>query len=76
MLQNLNTKLLQSPAEQANMGIFFVENISLCLKSGTKIVHFKVNFVFFKQNNKKYTLSLTISVSELIVPDKIHKIYD
>ena len=52
------------------MGIFFVKNISLCLKSGTKIVHYKVNFVFFKQNNKKYALSLTISVSELIVPDK------
>ena len=52
------------------MGIFFVKNVSLCLKSGKKIVHFKVNFVFFNKNNEKYTLSLTISFSELIVPDK------
>ena len=58
------------------MGIFFVKSISLCLKSGTKIVHFEINFVFFQAKQQKYALSLTISFSELIVPDKIHKIYD
>ena len=55
---------------RANLGICFDQNISLCLKSGTKIVHLKANFVFFSSKTTKYALSLTISQSELIVPDK------
>ena len=55
---------------QANTGIYFDQNISLCLKSDTKIVHFKVNFVFFQEKQQKYALSLTISLWELIVSDK------
>ena len=52
------------------------KNISLCLKSDTKLVHFKVNFVFFQAKQQNYALSLTISVWELIVSDKNSQIYD
>ena len=34
------------------------------------MVHFKVNFVIFQAKQQKYALSLTISFSELIVPDE------
>ena len=40
------------------MGISFDQNISLCLKSDTKIVHFKVNFVFFQAKQQKYAFVL------------------
>ena len=61
---------------RANLGIFFIENISLCLESGNKIVYFKVNFVFLQAKEQKYALSLTISFSESIITDEIHKIYN
>ena len=70
VFQTLNTKFLQNPSMLANLGIFSVKNLSLCLKSGTNIVHFKVNFVFFQAKQQTYALSSTISFSELIVPDK------
>ena len=52
--------LLLNPHAQANMSISFEKNISLCLKSDTKIVHFKVNFVFLQAKHQNYALSLTI----------------
>ena len=58
------------------MSISFDQNISLCLKSDTKIIHFKVNFVFLQATQQKYGLSLTISLWELIVSDKISQIHD
>ena len=54
----------------ANLGICFVKNISLCLKSDTEIVPFILNFVFFQAKQQKYALSLIISFTELIVPYK------
>ena len=43
---------------------------------GIKIANFKVNFVFLQAEQQKCSLSLTISLSELIVPDKNLQIYD
>ena len=66
----LNTKYLRDSLKLANLGISFVQDISLCLKSDTKIVHFKENLVFLQAKQQKYAaLSITISFSELIVPD-------
>ena len=71
-----STKLLQNPLRQANMGISFDQNVSLCLKSDIKIVHFKVNFVFLQAKQQKHALSLTISLRELIVSDENSQIHD
>ena len=42
------------------MGISFEKNISLCFKSDTKIVHFKVNFVSLQAKQQNYALSLVL----------------
>ena len=42
----LNTKYLPNPLLKTNLGIFFVKNISLCLKKDTKNMHFLKLFLF------------------------------